>query len=341
MRDTAKSVLYRCGAMGAYHRRRNAATLTVAMFHRVLSRQDPRWADADPEWTVSDQLFGECLGFFQQHYSVIGLEQLSAAVEGKHPLPEQSLLITFDDGWSDNAEYALPRLKEAGMPAVVFVVAEGVGRIDLWEESLARTWRRGRLKATDCDELWSAVAGGEESPAWTEAQSVRDLARRLTRLDSQTRLGLLEEAGVAVEEGPRQLLSLDQLRLLSRERIAIGSHGLTHTPVPLARDPGTELQRSRWVLAELLGQAREEGPISLSFPHGRYDDHAIELAIQSGYRLIFTSDPHLHSTAARLGPVFGRIDIPASEISDDSGRLRPERLATWLFRRPIRGAGAA
>jgi peptidoglycan/xylan/chitin deacetylase (PgdA/CDA1 family) len=43
-------------------------------------------------------------------------------------LPARPLLITFDDGWADNEEFALRALRERNLPAVVFVVAAGVHR---------------------------------------------------------------------------------------------------------------------------------------------------------------------------------------------------------------------
>ena len=141
----AKSSLYRGGILDGYHRLRNRWRLTVVMFHRVLDEQDARWFSADPTWTVSARVFAECLEFFQAHYNVVGIEQLRQACTNQQPLPERPLLITFDDGWADNAEYALPCLRATGLPAVVFVVAGAVGQSELWNERLGRAWRSGSL----------------------------------------------------------------------------------------------------------------------------------------------------------------------------------------------------
>jgi hypothetical protein len=69
-----KRALYRSGALAAWHRRRNRDRLTVIMFHRVVAPSDPRWPTSDPEYTLPDHLFVECLRFFRRHYNVIGLE---------------------------------------------------------------------------------------------------------------------------------------------------------------------------------------------------------------------------------------------------------------------------
>ena len=133
--------LYRSGALDAWHRRRNRDRLTVIMFHRVLAPSDPRWATADPEYSLRDDLFADCLAFFKRHYHVVALDDVLAARAGGPPLPPRPLLITFDDGWSDNEEFALRHLRRAGLPALLFVVADVVGRKEpFYQERLVGAW---------------------------------------------------------------------------------------------------------------------------------------------------------------------------------------------------------
>src|SRR6266852_2685317 len=97
----ARRMAYAGGVLDALHRLRHRDTLTVVMFHRVTAGG---LADknADPGYSVPAPLFAECLCFFRQHYTVVGLEQLRASLRDGVPLPSHSLLITFDDGWQDN-----------------------------------------------------------------------------------------------------------------------------------------------------------------------------------------------------------------------------------------------
>lgn len=45
----------------------------------------------------------------------------------------EGILITFDDGFASICDYALPRLRERGWNAIVFLIAEAVGRTDDWD----------------------------------------------------------------------------------------------------------------------------------------------------------------------------------------------------------------
>ena len=68
-------MLHASGALGLYHRWRNARTLTVVGFHRVLDPADPRWASCDPDYTLPTTLLAPSLAFFRRHYNVVSLAQ--------------------------------------------------------------------------------------------------------------------------------------------------------------------------------------------------------------------------------------------------------------------------
>ncbi len=119
IRSLALSALYRTGLLGCWHRWRNRSALTVLSLHRVLPESDPRWAGSDPLYTVSTRFFEQLLTWITRHYSVVSLQDVEAASAGAK-LPPCPLLITFDDGWADNHDHALPVLRQFGLPAALF-----------------------------------------------------------------------------------------------------------------------------------------------------------------------------------------------------------------------------
>ncbi len=76
---------------------------------------------------VTPDSFRQQLRIIKQLFTVMPLSEWSRRqAEGK-PLPQRACAITFDDGWRDNFEYALPILQQEQTPATVFAVAGMIG----------------------------------------------------------------------------------------------------------------------------------------------------------------------------------------------------------------------
>ena len=64
------------------------------------------------------------------HYTPISLRQYYDYVlceDGSVTLPDDPIIVTFDDGYSSNYEIAFPILKELEIPATIFIVTDTVG----------------------------------------------------------------------------------------------------------------------------------------------------------------------------------------------------------------------
>lgn len=74
-------------------------------------------------FSVSPEDFEEQARFLSQEYNVVPIEELVACIrgEGGEILPN-SVVITLDDGFRDNYDYAYPILRKYGLPATMFVI---------------------------------------------------------------------------------------------------------------------------------------------------------------------------------------------------------------------------
>ena len=333
---STKILAYRCGALGAFHRLRNRGQLTVAMFHRVLPESDPRHAGADPEWTMTPDTFDGCLRFFRRHYRVVTPQQVFAALDGGAALPPRSLLITFDDGWADTAEYAQPLLAQHALPALIFVAGCAIdSHAPFWEE------RAFSVLATRPDALAGLRAALALAPASGEA-AIRAVIGALGALPAPQRSALLDEhcptRGDAAEQMPA-MLDAQQLRALAASGLTIGGHGMAHVPLTRAPDVTQELAQAQ---ACLSGHLKVPVIASMSFPHGAASGAVVEACKAAGYR-------HLFSSAAELVtlPAGRAVDVPIGRIHVSerairaAGRFQPALMATWMFLRPIASLPAA
>ncbi|MDD5560550.1 MAG: polysaccharide deacetylase family protein [Candidatus Omnitrophica bacterium] len=77
---------------------------------------------------VSPENFTKQLEYIKKKgYEVITLDELVESIKNKKRLKRNKVVITFDDGYKDNFEYAYPILKKFGFPATVFLVTDYIG----------------------------------------------------------------------------------------------------------------------------------------------------------------------------------------------------------------------
>lgn len=332
-------MLYASGALPLYHRVRNARSLTVVMFHRTLSADDPRWDTCDPDYTLRRDVFARSLGFFRRHYNVVTLQQVLAARRGGTPLPPRAMLLTFDDGWADNVDHALPELQRAGLPGLMFVVADAVGRRQpFWQERLIAAWRRGTVQVAD---VAARLPQGIDDvrPAGTDLAALREVVARLEAMPATERDAVLAPLQAAMDDGLQHMVDARQLIALRDGGVALGLHGKTHVRMTEASDLDAELQGARDALAEHLREATgvaETREVTMSFPHGAHDAGIAARARQAGYELLFTSVPVVNPTKDRPGWLLGRTGFETDTVVDRAGRFRDDWLAWYLFRREAR-----
>lgn len=119
----------------------------VLMYHRV----NPVVIDRN---TVHVDNFKQQLEYLASRgYQAITLTQLRQSLDGQGALPAKPVILTFDDGYKDNFDFALPLLMQYDMKATVFVVAGCVGGFCSW------------LKEHDCNRLMT----WEQLGKWVEA----------------------------------------------------------------------------------------------------------------------------------------------------------------------------
>lgn len=324
-KDFLRQMAYGSGLMGLVHRIRNRHTLTVFMFHRVLPHDSLAYRHAEKEFTFTIEGFESALDFIAEHYNVVDHDWVRSAVEGRRSLPARAALITFDDGWRDTLLHARKPLAKRRMTAVLFVATEA--------PTLApdRWWQDQVVEARGDDAKWARLTqamGASALASQSPGEAARHVTVALSRQRDAERHRTLDDIAQA-EPMPRQMLTEDELLQLP-PTIAVAGHGHTHAPLRGHPDAKAELEASHRQLLKWGGDSW-----SMSFPHGSYDEHSLDLAHRAGFALCFTSDPVLMRTRAqhRLNRKIGRVHVPENEWTCRHGRISHAKLATFLFLR--------
>lgn len=101
-----------------------SACVPVLLYHEI----DPA-ADGSNGAVISPETFENHIRALAENgYTAVSPEELTAYVEHGGTLPEKPVLITFDDGYQSNYDYAYPVLKKYGMKATIFVIGSSAGK---------------------------------------------------------------------------------------------------------------------------------------------------------------------------------------------------------------------
>ena len=326
VKNILKRLIYNSGLLSVFHILKNKKALTVVVFHRVIKKSDYRWPQTDKEWSVSDTFFKECLVFFKNHYTPVSLNDITDASLGKKALPEYPLLITFDDGWKDNYDYAFPLILEQKVPITIFCTTDAINNKYLnWRDVIyaLSNLDKNLLKyvfETLSKYNISLCKDSSESEIISAVQLSDHKEKIITEINN-----LLYFLGE-----PNQMLSASEIIEMNQSGlVSFGAHGHTHEPLLDIKDPAFELEESKQILADILNADIE----SMAYPHSSVNKSIYKLAIKQGYKFQFAGRNHLNIILKNNNSYFfGRTAINQMDVTRKNGEFSPELLALSLFR---------
>ena len=104
--------------------------IPILTYHQVTPRPLPGLE----KYCLTPQAFSRQMSWLAlRTYTPVTLDQLLAYRKGQGILPERPVVITFDDGYQDLIQFALPSLEKHSFTAIFFLVAGLIGRTTEWE----------------------------------------------------------------------------------------------------------------------------------------------------------------------------------------------------------------
>jgi peptidoglycan/xylan/chitin deacetylase (PgdA/CDA1 family) len=286
--DRAVSLLRRAGAGGT--------RVLVLAYHRVVPEFAPAAREALPSLVVSAETLRLQLEQVGRTHDLVPLADATRILAGpRGAAPRDVAVVTFDDGYADNHDVALPVLAALRVPATLFVATAFTGtrrrllhdRIFASLSALAGRGiplRRAEL-AAPAQALLSACADG--GPAAT-------LDRLVARLPHRALAGVAEaleaRTGLREEDLPdgTRLLGWEELRAIQAAGVDLGGHTMSHAvlsnlPIDEAR---REIAGCRDHLSEHLGRR----PRHFAYPNG-YHTPAVRRAVaEAGFDAAVTTE---------------------------------------------------
>jgi peptidoglycan/xylan/chitin deacetylase (PgdA/CDA1 family) len=278
--------------------------LTIINYHRVnepaaVAGLDEGVLDATPE------AFDRQMAMVRARFSPVSLEELLAHLDGR-PLPRSPLLVTFDDGYLDNLEIAVPILQRHGIRAAFFIATDYVHcRKLFWWDRLSWTVKHAARRRFTLRPAQAPVEIDLDAGVAAAERKLQTVVKRTPGLDLAGFLSRLSEASEApwsdaVEAAlaARHVMTWDHVRALRAAGMQVGAHTRTHRAletVPVHELP-SELRGAREDLESQIGE-----PVhAIAYPVGRpvAGISSVRSAIEAaGYRLGFSYRTGLQSMA--------------------------------------------
>ena len=163
LKNVAKIPIESLACRFGHHRRNSTESrLWVMMYHRILPKHDARYSQEEPGMITEPDSFQMHLQTLKKEFTIISLSEWLDRKKQKLPLPKKACAITFDDGWLDNYEYALPILEQEQVPATLFAVSHMIGTCDqFWPNRIANLLQQPRTQLKEVP--WLSKLAGENS----------------------------------------------------------------------------------------------------------------------------------------------------------------------------------
>jgi len=265
--------------------------LSVLIFHRVLPEPDPLFPDE-----IDAARFDTMLSWLGGVFNVLPLSQAVQRLRTQS-LPPRALSITFDDGYADNHDIALPILKRHDMVATFFIATGFLDGGRMWNDSLIESVRRASRDAID---LGNAEQGAlPVSNLEEKRNAVARLLQHAKYLAPDLRMEMVSQVHAAAGASlPDDLMmSSQQVRAMRAAGMEIGAHTVSHPILTRlsAEAARNEIAGSRTFLQELLRE-----PIDLfAYPNGKFgQDFATEhasIVAELGFSAAVATDPGVSS----------------------------------------------
>lgn len=282
--------------------------LPIVGYHRI---GDPGVVARDTDEGVVDvtaEDFERHVAFIAKSFDVVGVDALRRFFVEKAPLPKNPAVITFDDGYRECFDIALPILRRHGVPGVFFVSTDHVSRRRVfWWDRIAHLFKRTTVKTRVAIDYPEPVVLDLATDRERALDAALTIVKRTYGLDLERYLDELARAldvswTTADEKriSDDTLMTWDHLRELRRAGMDVQSHTATHRILQTLSDE--DLDRELAESKRTLEGELDEPICAIAYPSGRaVGQHTkIGRAVRAaGYDLGFSGsgvcrrDPHI------------------------------------------------
>jgi glycosyltransferase involved in cell wall biosynthesis/peptidoglycan/xylan/chitin deacetylase (PgdA/CDA1 family) len=252
--------------------------LAILTYHRIAEV-----GDAPPGLATPGAVFERQMRWLATTGRAVSLADVLAAKREGRPLPDDPVLVTFDDAYRDFSQTAWPVLRRLGVPVTVFVPtaypSDPTRRF--WWDALFTAVREG-TGSVRVDGRTIAL-----SSACERRHAYRGLRDEILAMPHDRAMARMDEilASLGASPSAADVLGWDDLRRLDAEGVTLAAHTRTHPR--LDRLPPERLAGEiEGALEDLTRETGRAAP-ALAYPAGGVCAEVVRAAAAAGVELGF------------------------------------------------------
>jgi peptidoglycan/xylan/chitin deacetylase (PgdA/CDA1 family) len=287
----AKNILIRAGILRLVANKHRSG-VGILMYHSVMENPGDV-GDTLGDIVHSARVFEAQMQTIARDFQPISLEEAGRYVTGEAEFPKRPVVVTFDDGYADNYEVAMPILNRCGVPAAFYITVDCVERKTLpWPSRLRFAFRTTKKKAWVGEDgtPWSLASPQERERTYLRA------CDRYCKLSGETLESKIQKAELDLDakvsaDSGRLMMDWEQVRGLAKNGHIVGSHTMTHPNLAFLNieDMRRELNESKHQMESRIGTAIHHisYPCPALFPN--WTQQTTEESQRAGYKTAVTT----------------------------------------------------
>ncbi|OFX17428.1 MAG: hypothetical protein A2033_07825 [Bacteroidetes bacterium GWA2_31_9] len=291
-------------------KKKNNSVITILCFHRISDEFDFAYPP------LKTNIFEKISCYIIKNYEVVDIFKINK------PTKKPKIILTFDDGYKDFIENALPILKKYKMTAIQSVVVDALetGAI-FWTQRLNNIINY--LFENKCDlKIKTYFLNIDYRFSLKTINNFKiDIFKILLNYDSKKRekiLNYLENAFPLIDKKSKiKMMSWDDMKICIENNIQIASHSYSHSVLSNLepdRELDIELFESKRIIEEKLNIKVD----IFTFPNGVYNDNIVNQLIENGYIYSLTTEDTFYKLSSGTShKILPRIQIYSNDYYEN------------------------
>ena len=267
---------------GNLRRKITKSQIIILIYHRVGPKTN--------DWSINpldEKIFEYQLNYLiQNNFEIVSLDNLSEMIINDS-IPEKTAVITFDDGYKDNYEFAFPILKKYNAPATIFLATGPIEQKKLfWWDEVNYALFYTDISSIDLDSVGNYKLNSDDD----KINAGINIIEKLKKLNNSKKESLIEKiidlSGVNIPQNlnKHNILSWNEIKRMNKKDIEFGAHTVNH---PILTN--ISIEEAKWEILNsknCIEENLETEIKSFAYPNGDYNDKIASLVENLGFNFI-------------------------------------------------------